>query len=103
MPVSPVIILKPHLELNCSVVKQGATVLIREDLFIAEKVYALYLSNLPFKTDLMLLFVNELETGTVFLNRCDYLGPALLWVGVKDIGRDVSLSKFVSVCFMRCV
>ena len=33
-----------------------------------------------------------LETGTVFMNRCDYLDPALPWVGVKDSGRGVSLS-----------
>ncbi|TFK66352.1 succinate semialdehyde dehydrogenase [Pluteus cervinus] len=37
---------------------------------------------------------NELEMGTVFLNRCDYLDPALAWTGVKDSGRGVSLSKF---------
>jgi len=35
-----------------------------------------------------------LETGTVFLNRCDYLDPALAWTGVKDSGRGISLSKF---------
>ncbi|KAB5590617.1 Aldehyde dehydrogenase [Ceratobasidium theobromae] len=40
-------------------------------------------------------FVDELETGTVFLNRCDYLDPALAWTGVKDSGRGISLSKFV--------
>ncbi len=34
-----------------------------------------------------------LETGTVFMNRCDYLDPALPWVGVKDTGRGCSLSK----------
>ena len=34
----------------------------------------------------------ELETGTVFLNRCDYLDPALAWTGVKDTGRGVTLS-----------
>ena len=33
-----------------------------------------------------------LEAGTVFMNRCDYLDPALPWVGVKDSGRGVSLS-----------
>jgi len=38
--------------------------------------------------------VNELETGTVFLNRCDYLDPALAWTGTKNSGRGVSLSKF---------
>jgi acyl-CoA reductase-like NAD-dependent aldehyde dehydrogenase len=36
---------------------------------------------------------DELETGTVFMNRCDYLDPALPWVGVKDSGRGVGLSK----------
>ncbi len=35
----------------------------------------------------------RLETGTVFMNRCDYLDPALAWVGVKDSGRGVALSK----------
>jgi acyl-CoA reductase-like NAD-dependent aldehyde dehydrogenase len=34
----------------------------------------------------------QLETGTVFMNRCDYLDPALAWTGVKDTGRGVSLS-----------
>lgn len=34
----------------------------------------------------------RLETGTVFMNRCDYLDPALAWTGVKDTGRGVSLS-----------
>ncbi|KAI8904053.1 Aldehyde/histidinol dehydrogenase [Gorgonomyces haynaldii] len=37
---------------------------------------------------------DQIETGTVFLNRCDYLDPALAWVGVKDSGRGVSLSKY---------
>ncbi|BCX18413.1 MAG: aldehyde dehydrogenase [Geminicoccaceae bacterium] len=35
----------------------------------------------------------RLETGTVFMNRCDYLDPELAWVGVKDSGRGVALSK----------
>jgi hypothetical protein len=30
--------------------------------------------------------------GTVFMNRCDYLGPALTWTGVKDTGRGAPLS-----------
>jgi len=34
----------------------------------------------------------RLETGTVFVNRCDYLDPALAWTGVKDSGRGCSLS-----------
>ena len=35
----------------------------------------------------------ELETGTVFMNRCDYLDPALAWTGVKDSGRGATLSR----------
>ena len=33
----------------------------------------------------------KLEAGTVFLNRCDYLDPALAWTGVKDTGRGATL------------
>lgn len=36
---------------------------------------------------------DRLETGTVFMNRCDYLDPELAWVGVKDSGRGVTLSR----------
>lgn len=35
-----------------------------------------------------------IETGTVFMNRCDYLDPDLAWTGVKETGRGVSLSSF---------
>jgi len=35
---------------------------------------------------------DALQTGTFFLNRCDYLDPALAWVGVKDSGRGCTLS-----------
>ncbi len=34
----------------------------------------------------------QVETGTVFMNRCDYLDPALCWTGCKDTGRGGSLS-----------
>lgn len=36
---------------------------------------------------------DDLQTGTVFMNRCDYLDPALAWTGVKDSGRGCSLSR----------
>ncbi len=36
---------------------------------------------------------DTLETGTVFLNRCDYLDPALAWTGVKNSGRGCTLSR----------
>jgi acyl-CoA reductase-like NAD-dependent aldehyde dehydrogenase len=35
---------------------------------------------------------DRIETGTWFMNRCDYLDPALAWVGVKDSGRGCTLS-----------
>ncbi|MGB3719739.1 MAG: aldehyde dehydrogenase family protein [Hyphomicrobiaceae bacterium] len=35
----------------------------------------------------------QIETGTVYMNRCDYLDPALAWTGVKDTGRGASLSR----------
>ena len=34
----------------------------------------------------------QVETGTWFMNRCDYLDPALAWTGVKDSGRGCTLS-----------
>ena len=35
---------------------------------------------------------DRLQTGTVFMNRCDYLDPALAWVGTKNSGRGCTLS-----------
>jgi acyl-CoA reductase-like NAD-dependent aldehyde dehydrogenase len=35
----------------------------------------------------------RVDTGTWFMNRCDYLDPALAWVGVKDSGRGCTLSS----------
>jgi acyl-CoA reductase-like NAD-dependent aldehyde dehydrogenase len=34
----------------------------------------------------------RIETGTVFMNRADYLDPALCWTGCKDTGRGAALS-----------
>ena len=36
---------------------------------------------------------NQVDTGTFFMNRCDYLDPGLAWTGVKDSGRGSTLSK----------
>ena len=36
---------------------------------------------------------DRLQTGTVFMNRCDYLDPALAWTGVKNTGRGATLSS----------
>lgn len=35
----------------------------------------------------------QVETGTCFMNRCDYLDPALAWTGVKDSGHGCTLSR----------
>jgi acyl-CoA reductase-like NAD-dependent aldehyde dehydrogenase len=35
----------------------------------------------------------EIETGTVFMNRADYLDPALCWTGCKQTGRGGALSE----------
>jgi acyl-CoA reductase-like NAD-dependent aldehyde dehydrogenase len=42
--------------------------------------------------DAALRLGRRLETGTVFMNRCDYLDPELAWVGVKDSGHGCTLS-----------
>lgn len=34
----------------------------------------------------------RVATGTFFMNRCDYLDPALAWVGIGDSGRGCALS-----------
>ncbi len=43
--------------------------------------------------DAALTIGDRIETGTWFMNRCDYLDPALAWTGVKDSGRGCSLSQ----------
>ena len=35
----------------------------------------------------------QVETGTVFMNRCDYVDPTLVWTGVKDTGSGIALSQ----------
>lgn len=35
----------------------------------------------------------QVRTGTFFMNRCDYLDPALAWTGVRNSGRGCSLSR----------
>ncbi len=43
--------------------------------------------------DAALRIGDAVETGTWFMNRCDYLDPALAWTGVKDSGRGCTLSR----------
>jgi acyl-CoA reductase-like NAD-dependent aldehyde dehydrogenase len=44
---------------------------------------------------------DQVETGTWFMNRCDYLDPALAWTGVKDSGRGCTLSRLGIEAFTR--
>ena len=43
----------------------------------------------------------QLRVGTCFMNRCDYLDPALPWSGVKYSGKGVTLSKFGFLTFTQ--
>ena len=36
---------------------------------------------------------DRVSTGTVFMNRCDYVDPYLAWTGVKDTGRGAAMSR----------
>jgi acyl-CoA reductase-like NAD-dependent aldehyde dehydrogenase len=44
---------------------------------------------------------DRVETGTWFMNRCDYLDPALAWTGIKDSGRGCTLSRLGLESFTR--
>ena len=61
---------------------------------INDSIYGLTASLWSKDQDTCILLGDQIETGTVFMNRCDYLDPALPWVGVKDSGRGCSLSKW---------
>jgi acyl-CoA reductase-like NAD-dependent aldehyde dehydrogenase len=51
--------------------------------------------------DAALRIGGQIETGTWFMNRCDYLDPALAWTGVKDSGRGCTLSRLGLESFTR--
>ncbi|MBK7875372.1 MAG: aldehyde dehydrogenase family protein [Planctomycetes bacterium] len=46
-------------------------------------------------------FARELQAGTVYQNRCDYLDPALAWTGWKESGLGSTLSRFGFAAFTR--
>ena len=58
---------------------------------------SIWTKDLDFAKD----FGREIETGTFFMNRCDYLDPALAWTGVKDTGVGCSLSVLAFDQFTR--
>ncbi len=45
--------------------------------------------------------VGELEAGTIYVNRCDYLEPCLPWTGIKESGRGSTLSSYGFVGLTR--
>jgi acyl-CoA reductase-like NAD-dependent aldehyde dehydrogenase len=58
-----------------------------------DSVYGLTASLWTSNVDKVIEIGDFLNTGTVYMNRCDYLDPALPWVGVKQSGRSCSLSR----------
>ena len=63
--------------------------------------YGLTASIWTTDADAALRIGDRVETGTWFMNRCDYLDPALAWTGVKDSGRGCTLSKLGLETFTR--
>ncbi len=63
--------------------------------------YGLTASIWTSDVDAALRIGDKIETGTFYMNRCDYLDPSLAWVGVKDSGRGCTLSKLGFEAFTR--
>lgn len=59
---------------------------------INDSAYGLSASIWSQDEETSLALCNDINTGTVFINRCDYLDPSLPWVGIKHSGRGCSLS-----------
>jgi acyl-CoA reductase-like NAD-dependent aldehyde dehydrogenase len=57
-----------------------------------DSAYGLTASVWTTDVDAAIAIGDRVDTGTWYLNRCDYLDPALAWTGVKDSGRGVTLS-----------
>lgn len=63
--------------------------------------YGLTASIWTADVDAALRIGDQIETGTFYMNRCDYLDPALAWAGVKDSGRGCTLSRLGFEAFTR--
>jgi acyl-CoA reductase-like NAD-dependent aldehyde dehydrogenase len=63
--------------------------------------YGLTASIWTADADAALRIGERVETGTWYMNRCDYLDPALAWTGVKDSGRGCTLSRLGIEAFTR--
>ena len=42
--------------------------------------------------DESVLIGDQIQTGTFYINRCDYLDPSLAWTGLKNSGKGYTLS-----------
>lgn len=51
--------------------------------------------------DVALNLGDRIESGTFYMNRCDYLDPALAWTGVRNSGRGCTLSRLGFDSFTR--
>jgi len=58
-----------------------------------DSVYGLSASIWTADADAARSIGGRLQTGTVFMNRADYLDPSLAWTGVKDTGKGITLSS----------
>jgi acyl-CoA reductase-like NAD-dependent aldehyde dehydrogenase len=63
--------------------------------------YGLTASIWTADVDVAVRLGEQIETGTFYMNRCDYLDPALAWTGVKDSGRGCTLSRLGFQPFTR--
>lgn len=68
---------------------------------INDSQYGLTASIWTTDVDAALQIGDQIEVGTWYMNRCDYLDPALAWTGVKDSGRGCTLSKLGFEAFTR--
>jgi acyl-CoA reductase-like NAD-dependent aldehyde dehydrogenase len=55
--------------------------------------YGLTASVWTSDVDAALRIGSRIESGTWFMNRCDYIDPALPWTGIKESGHGCSLSR----------
>ncbi|KAI7847211.1 aldehyde dehydrogenase domain-containing protein [Circinella umbellata] len=69
--------------------------------FMNDSKYGLTASIWTKDVDKAIEIGNQIECGTFFMNRCDYIDPALAWVGAKESGLGFSLSKHGFDQFIR--
>lgn len=73
--------------------------------FVNDSQYGLTSAIFTKNMDQAKKFAEQVNTGTVFMNRCDYLDPALPWTGVKNSGCGSALSHlgFLSVTRAKAI